>query len=120
VRSPASAGCAGCVAGYRLPPRALVYSGRTFTAARAKDLGLVLDVVKSVDLAAHCEKLASRIARNAPLALAAAKRLFVADDVGGGSAELELVEAQQLVATADWHEGLTTRRNKRSPVFEPK
>lgn len=107
----------------RLSPstaRELVYSGRTLTAARAKEMGVVLDVVKSVDLADHCEKLASRIARNAPLALAAAKRLFVADERGAGSAELELVEVQQLASTADWHEGLTARRDKRSPVFERK
>jgi enoyl-CoA hydratase len=107
----------------RLPPataRELVYSGRTITAARAREMGLVLDVVKPLDLAGHCETLASRIARNAPLALAAAKRLFVAHDHGDGSAELELGEAQQLVATADWHEGLTARRSQRSPVFERK
>lgn len=87
----------------RLSPsiaRELIYSGRTFTAARAKELGLVLDVVKSVDLAAHCEQLASRIARNAPRALAATKRLFIADELGAGTAELELTEAQQLAATA--------------------
>lgn len=107
----------------RLSPataRELVYSGRTLSAARAKEIGLVLDVVKPADLAGHCEQLASRIARNAPLALAAAKRLFAADELGDGSAERELAEAQQLVATADWHEGLTARRNKRSPVFERK
>jgi enoyl-CoA hydratase/carnithine racemase len=98
--------------------RELIYSGRTFTAARAREMGLVLDVVKPVDLAGHCEQLASRIARNAPLALAAAKRLFVADDRGDGSAELELAEAQQLVATADWRDGLTAWRNKRSPTIE--
>lgn len=104
----------------RLSPstaRELVYSGRTFTAARAKELGLVLDVVKPADLADHSEQLASRIARNAPLALSAAKRLFVADERGDGTAELELVEAQQLGSTADWHEGLAARRSKRSPVF---
>lgn len=97
----------------RLSPstaRELIYSGRTFTAARAKELGVVLDVVKSVDLAGHCEQLASRIARNAPLALAAAKRLFVADELGAGSAERELGEAQRLVSTADWHERVTARR----------
>jgi enoyl-CoA hydratase len=101
----------------RLSPataRELVYSGRTLTAARAKEMGLVLDVVKPLDLADHCEQLASRIARNSSQALAAAKRLFVADELGDGSAERELAEAQQLVAAADWHEVLTARRYKRS------
>lgn len=100
--------------------RELVYSGRTLTAARAKDLGLVLDVVKPADLADHCEQLAARMARNAPLALAAAKRLLVADELGDGSAERELVEAQQVVSTADWRERLTARRNERCPVIERK
>ncbi len=102
----------------RLSPstaRELIYSGRTFTATRAKELGLVLDVVKSVDLANHCEQLASRIARNALPALAAAKRLFVADELEAGSAERELMEAQQLVSTADWHERLTARRTGDRP-----
>lgn len=104
------------------PPtaRELVYSGRTLSAARAKELGVVLDVVKPADLADHCEQLASRIARSAPLALAAAKQLFVAEEIGDGSAELELAVAQQLVSTADWHEGLSARRSKRVPVFERK
>jgi enoyl-CoA hydratase len=97
--------------------RELVYSGRTLSAARAKDMGLVLDVVKPVNLADHCAALASRIARNSPLALAAAKRLFVADELGDGSAERELGEAQQLVTTANWRDELTARRNKRSPVL---
>jgi len=97
--------------------RELVYSGRTLSAARVKDLGLVLDVVKPADLASHCEQLASRIARNSPLALAAAKRLFVADELGDGSAECELGEVQQLVSAANWREELAARRNRRSPVL---
>lgn len=99
---------------HRLSPstaRELIYSGRTFTANRAKELGLVMDVVKAVDLAEHCEALASRIARNAPLALAAAKRLFIADERGACTAERELLEAQQLISSADWNERLTARRN---------
>ncbi len=100
--------------------RELVYSGRTLTAARAKELGLVLDVVKTPHLADHCHKLASRIARNAPLALAAAKRLFIADERGDSSAERELMEAQQLISTSDSHERLIARLNKRSTVLERK
>jgi enoyl-CoA hydratase len=107
----------------RLSPstaRELVYSGRTFTAARAREMGLVLDVVKPEDLADRCEQLASRIARNAPAALAAAKRLFVADELGDASAALELAEAQQLVVTADWREAVAARRSRRLPVIEQK
>ncbi len=105
--------------------RELVYSGRTLTAARARELGLVLDVVTTDDLAERCEQLAARIARGSPLALAAAKRLFVADELGGaeGSDEAgagaarELGEVQQLVSTADWRDGLTARQTKRFPVL---
>jgi enoyl-CoA hydratase len=107
----------------RLSPstaRELVYSGRTVTAARARDMGLVLDVVEPAHLADRCDQLASRIARNAPLALAAAKRLFVADERGEGSTERELVEAQRLVSTADWAEELTARRTQRALALEPK
>jgi enoyl-CoA hydratase/carnithine racemase len=104
----------------RLPPstaRELIYSGRTITAARAKEIGLVLDVVSPEDLAGHCEQLALRIARNARPALAAAKRLLVADELGDDSAERELAEVQELVATASWRDELTARRNRRTPVL---
>jgi enoyl-CoA hydratase/carnithine racemase len=104
--------------------RELVYTGRTVSAARAKEMGLVLEVVKSTELAGYCEKLAERIARNAPLALAAAKRLFVADELGeqdaGEKARLELLEAQRLISTSDWREGLTARLRGRQPGFERK
>jgi enoyl-CoA hydratase/carnithine racemase len=104
--------------------RELIYTGRTLSAARAKELGLVLDVVKAVELAGYCEKLAERIARNAPLALAAAKRLFIADELGDGStaqqARLELTEAQRLISTSDWREGVKARLGKRPPGFEGK
>ena len=97
--------------------RELVYSGRIITAARARELGLVLDVVPPDDLAGRCEELAVRIARNARPALVAAKRLFAADELGDGGAERELAEVQQLVATADWRAELAARRNKRTPAF---
>jgi len=104
--------------------RELIYTGRTLSAARAKEMGLVLDVVKSAELASYCEKLAERIARNAPLALAAAKRLFVSDELGDSSAaqqaRLELMEAQRLISTSDWREGLTARLSRRPPAFEGK
>jgi enoyl-CoA hydratase/carnithine racemase len=91
-----------------------------FTAARAKEMGLVLDVVKPEHLADRCEQLASRIARNAPQALAAAKRLFVAEELGDASAELELAEAQRLVSTADWREAVAARRSRRPSAIEQK
>ena len=106
----------------RLSPataRELVYSGRMFTAARAQEMGLVLDVVKPENLVDRCEELASRIARNALAALAAAKRLFIADELGDASAERELAEAQRLVATADWREAVAARRGRRSPMPVP-
>lgn len=104
--------------------RELIYTGRTFSAARAKELGLVIDVVHSAALADHCQQLAARIARNAPLALSAAKQLFVTEELGDRDAtnvaSRELLEAQRLASTADWREGVAARRDKRSPVFERK
>jgi len=54
--------------------RQLIYSGEMVKAAEAKALGLVAEVVPKAELLARAQALANKIAQNAPLAIAAAKR----------------------------------------------
>ena len=54
----------------------LTFSGRVFDAHEAKDLGVVLDVVKSDELLEHAQKLARGFASKPPQALRFAKQLI--------------------------------------------
>lgn len=54
--------------------RQFIFTGQSIRAAEAKDLGLVNEVVPKQELAGRVRALARRIAKNAPLAVASAKR----------------------------------------------
>jgi len=95
--------------------RQLIYSGETVKAAEAKTLGLVAEVVPKADLLARAQAIASRIAANAPLALAAAKRTINEGldlNLRAGS-ELESRAFAALFASEDAKSGLETFLAKR-------
>lgn len=95
--------------------RQLIYSGETVKAAEAKALGLVAEVVPKADLLARAQAIASRIAANAPLALAAAKRVINEGldlNLRAGS-ELESRAFAALFASEDAKSGLETFLAKR-------
>ena len=107
----------------RLPhrvPRAiateLALTGDRFTAPDAHRWGLVNRLVPSGTAADAAVEMAARIARNAPLALAATKRLLAAadlpDDEAWARQETELVAIK---ATADAREGAAAFGEKRAP-----
>src|SRR6185436_12163611 len=56
------------------PARAkeLITTGDMVDAAKAKEIGLVLDVLPAEKLLAHCREVASRIAKRGPLAVSGA------------------------------------------------
>lgn len=95
--------------------------GDPIDAAEALRIGLVDRMVPAAELAAHCGELARKIAKNAPLAVASAKRLIHA----GQSVPLEAALALEqqafalLFATADQREGMAAfvARPRREPVF---
>jgi len=92
---------------------------QTLSAPEALDLGLVTRVVPDGDLATEARALAVKLARSAPLALAAIKRLLWQ---GVGSAvEARLGEEArtqtELSGTADAREGLAAVLEKRDPSF---
>ena len=111
----------GTTLGTRIPlaiALELALTGERIDAARASSLGLVNAVVDPADVLPTALAYAGRIARNAPLGVAAAKelvRLWVTDPA---RAATRLRELQPLVfQSEDAQEGATAFVEKRDPVW---
>ncbi|MCU1690974.1 MAG: crotonase/enoyl-CoA hydratase family protein [Frankiales bacterium] len=98
----------------------LLLTGARLPAVRAAELGLVNRLAPSADVLATALALAHEVARNAPLALAATKRIVVE----GRSWPLDEVFARQeeitapVRASADAQEGARAFAEKRQPVWQ--
>jgi enoyl-CoA hydratase len=101
------------------PMRALemILTGDVYDAGRARDMGLVLEVLAPERLVPHALEQARKIAARGPLAIAQAKRLVHAGADGPLSAanELERQAFAALFATDDAREGLRAFVEKRPP-----
>lgn len=100
----------------------LILTGRRINAARAKELGIVSEIVPAAALPEAAARLAGEAALAAPLAVAAAKRaidngleLSLADGLA-----LEAACYEEVLASADRNEGLAAFAEKRPPVFKGK
>ena len=100
--------------------RELVYSGEPIDAARALQIGLANRVLPSAELLTHCEAHARRIAGQAPLAVAASKRVlnrgFDADLAV--ACELEASAFGALFATEDAKSGLAAFLAKQRATYQ--
>ena len=98
----------------------LIFTGEPVDAAKARELGLVLEVLPQAELLAHCRKVAATIARRGPLAVAQAKRVIDhGADLGLGAAnELERQAFGVLFGTTDQKEGMAAFLAKRPPAFQ--
>ncbi|WP_374712829.1 enoyl-CoA hydratase-related protein [Symbiobacterium terraclitae] len=115
---PGAGGCA------RLPAligpakaKELIFTARRLTAGEALELGLVNRVVDRPNLLDAARAMAEQIARQAPLAVRAAKRAI---DAGPGLAAglaAEWREYRSIVQTQDRLEGLRAFAERRPPVF---
>jgi enoyl-CoA hydratase len=100
----------------------LIFTGEALTAAKAKEVGLVLDVVAPDKLLPHCREIALKIASRGPLAVAQAKRAILHGmDLSLTNAnELERQAFAALFPTDDQREGMKAFKEKRPAVFTGK
>lgn len=98
----------------------LLFTGDRINAQEALRIGLVDEVVSAGDLLPHALALAGRIARNAPLAVSAAKQAVnLGLELGLSEAlRLETSLFAKLFHTADVPEGVAAFLAKREPRFE--
>ena len=99
--------------------RMLLYSGERIDAAEAMRIGLVNRSVPVAEFEAVLSSLAERIAANAPLSIAAAKRAVaaaLADPETRDTAGLEAA-IRACFDSGDYREGRTAYREKRPPRF---
>jgi enoyl-CoA hydratase len=92
-------------------------TGDPIDAARAKELGLINQVVPAVELRDAALALAARVSANGPLAVQATKQLML-DEIGNGNPSL-MGELQKKVFTSeDAKEGATAFAQKRAPEWK--
>jgi enoyl-CoA hydratase len=97
----------------------MIFTGDMIDAAKAKEIGLALEVLAPDRLLPHCREVAQRIAARGPLAVAQAKRVIEA----GADADLHTANELErqafgvLFGTADQKEGMRAFLEKRKPLF---
>jgi enoyl-CoA hydratase len=103
----------------RARAKELIFTGDMVDAARAKAIGLALDVVPAAQLLAHCQAVIGRIAKKGPLAVARAKRVIAqgADLTLAAGNQVEREAFADLFNSADRKEGMTAFLAKRPAVF---
>lgn len=111
--------------GLRVPPALaleFLMVGEPIPAERALELGLVNRVVDQDAVLAEAVALAGRIARNAPLAVRAAKRVARTALTGGEAPawQLNAELAATVGASADAREGAAAKAEKRAPRWAGK
>lgn len=105
-----------------IPPRVamqILLTGDPIDAARAHELGLVNDVVPAADLHEATQRLAERIAANAPLSVLAAKqtvRLVAENSLTRAYEEAERIW-EPVYLSQDAQEGPAAFRDRRRPTW---
>jgi methylglutaconyl-CoA hydratase len=98
----------------------LILTGRRIGAARARELGIVSEVVPAAELGAAAARWAGEISAAAPLALGAAKRA-IDEGLGRPLAEglkIERDRYEEVLVTDDRNEGLAAFIEKRPPLYK--
>ncbi|MCA2977720.1 MAG: enoyl-CoA hydratase/isomerase family protein [Myxococcaceae bacterium] len=104
----------------KLRARELIFTGEAIDAAKAKEIGLALEVLPHDALLPRCKEIAHTIATRGPLALSQAKRVIEA------GADLPLKDANELerqafallFGTDDQKEGMRAFLEKRKAAFK--
>lgn len=102
-----------------LKAREIIYLGDFFSGAEAAAMGALYRAVPASEVIHEATLLARRLARRAPIPLAAAKRL-----IGPASSlpreealERERAALEEIFGTEDWREGLAAFHEGRSPDY---
>lgn len=97
----------------------MLLTGEPVTAAEAKAIGLISEVVPAERLEARAQELADLVAANAPLALQAIKTtVFETAHLGWNEAfAVEAREAGRVMRSADAREGPRAFKERRPPTF---
>ena len=106
----------------RARAKELIFTGDTIDAAKAKEIGLALEVLAPERLLPHCKEVAARIAKRGQLAVGQAKRVigYGADLSLDAACELERQAFAMLFGTADQREGMQAFVEKRPASFAGK
>ncbi|MGH9319477.1 MAG: enoyl-CoA hydratase/isomerase family protein [Vicinamibacteria bacterium] len=98
----------------------IVLLGERFSAAEARELGLVNRVVRESELDSAVAELVSRIIQKSPAALRLAKKALrlATDRALETLPEIEAIYSEELAATEDMIEGLQAFLEKRKPVWK--
>lgn len=106
----------------KMRAKELLFTADRLDAARAKEVGLVLDVLPADQLMAHCKTVAGKLLKNGPLALSQAKRIveFGADMDLRAANELESQAFGVLFGSEDQKEGMKAFLEKRPAAFSGK
>lgn len=99
--------------------RDLLLTGRMITAAEAKELGLVNEIVEPERLMDRAKELAAVLIEASPSSLTRAKRLLTASASSTIDADLEraVLENARIRCTPDFKEGLASFLEKRKPQW---
>ena len=97
----------------------LIFTGDRISAQKAREIGLVLEVLPKEQLLAHCKAVAAKIAEKGPLAVAASKRLIErgADLPLAAANDSEAQAFGLIFDTDDRREGMKAFLEKRQAVF---
>ncbi|GAA1447714.1 enoyl-CoA hydratase-related protein [Mycobacterium cookii] len=106
-----------------IPPRVamqLLMTGDPIDAVRAREVGLVNEVVPAAQLREAAQELAERIAANAPLSVAASKAMVYASADRGWHDALDEADRiwEPVYLSADAQEGPRAFREKRPPQWQ--
>ncbi len=106
----------------KMRAKELIFSADRLDAAKAKEVGLVLDVLPADKLMEHCRDVARRIMKNGPLAVSQAKRVieYGSDQDLRAANELERQGFAVLFGSEDQREGMKAFMEKRPATFTGK